>query len=161
MDPVGFKQHDHKTCIRSGMKAVDAYCADHSLQFTPVRRRVLEILLQQHRAMGAYDILDILRAEDLGSQPPVVYRALDFLVRHHFAHKIERRNAFIACAHMGQDHTPAFLICRACDAVAEADADPARKVLGQATSDSGFVIEQAAIEALGLCPACQKEAQCD
>ncbi|QGX99265.1 transcriptional repressor [Roseovarius faecimaris] len=158
MDPIGFDQHDHKSCITSGLSAVDRYCDARGLQFTPVRRRVLEILLQEHRAMGAYDILDILRAEDLGSQPPVAYRALDFLVRHGFAHKIERLNAFIACAHMGQDHTPAFLICRGCDAVAEAHADPAGGMLGRAAAESGFAIEQAVVEALGLCPSCQEKA---
>ena len=158
MDPIGFERHDHSSCIRSGLETVDAYCADHSLQFTPVRRRVLEILLQKHRAIGAYDILEILRAEDLGSQPPAAYRALDFLVRHGFAHKIEQLNAFIACAHIGQDHTPVFLICRACDAVAETHADPARGMLGQAAKESGFAIEDTVVEALGLCPDCQGHA---
>lgn len=158
MDPIGFERHDHTSCIRSGIAAVDAHCAAHGLQLTPVRRRVLEILLQEHRALGAYDILDKLRAENLGSQPPVAYRALDFLVQHGFAHKIERLNAFIACAHMGHDHTPAFLICRSCDAVAETHADPARGMLGRAAQDSGFAIEQAVVEALGLCPACQEAA---
>lgn len=155
MDTIGFEHHDHTRCIRTGLSAVDRYCDTNGLQFTPVRRRVLELLLQRHRAMGAYDILDLLRAEGLGSQPPVAYRALDFLVRHGFAHKIERLNAFIACAHMGHDHTPAFLICRACDHVAETQADPARGMLGRAIKGSGFAIEQAMVEAVGLCPACQ------
>lgn len=154
MDTIGFERHDHRSCIREGLDTVDAYCTDHGLQFTPVRRRVLEILLQEHRAMGAYDILDVLRAEDLGSQPPVAYRALDFLVRNGFAHKIERLNAFIACTHPGEDHTPAFLICRLCDAVAEAHADPARGMLGRAAAETGFVIEQAVVEAVGRCPNC-------
>lgn len=123
-----------------------------------MRRRVLEILLARHRAMGAYEILDTLREEGLGSQPPVAYRALDFLVSHGFAHKIERLNAFIACTHPGQDHTPAFLICRNCDAVAEAHAEPSRGMLGRAASDTGFAIEQAVVEALGLCPNCRKDA---
>lgn len=156
MDAIGFEHHDHKSCISDGLSAVDAYCAENGLQFTPVRRRVLEILLQEHRAMGAYDILDMLRAEQLGSQPPVAYRALDFLVRHGFAHKIERLNAFIACAHPGHDHTPAFLICRACDAVAEAHAEPSRGMLGRAAADTGFAVEQAVVEAVGLCPTCQE-----
>ena len=55
-------------------------CHDKSLQFTPVRRRVLEILLAKHHAVGAYDILDELLDEGLGSQPPIAYRALDRVV---------------------------------------------------------------------------------
>ena len=69
--------------------------------------------------MGAYELLDVLRAEGLAAQPPTVYRALDFLVGHGFAHKIERLNAFVACAAPGERHAPAFLICTGCGAVAE------------------------------------------
>lgn len=158
MDTIGFEKHDHASCMRAALAAVEVYCAAHKLQFTPVRRRVLEILLARHRAMGAYEILDTLRDEGLGSQPPVAYRALDFLVNHGFAHKIERLSAFIACTHPGQDHTPAFLICRNCDAVAEAHAEPSRGMLGRAAVDTGFSIEQAVVEALGLCPNCRKGA---
>ncbi|MDJ0627942.1 MAG: transcriptional repressor [Rhodobacter sp.] len=155
METIGFARHDHSACIASGVAAADAYCRNAGLQFTPVRRRVLEILLAQHRALGAYEILDILRAEGLGSQPPVAYRALDFLVGHGFAHRIEHLNAFIACAHSGAVHTPAFLICRACGAVAEAQAEPSETFLGSAARETGFVIERTVVEVEGLCPRCQ------
>jgi len=155
MDSIGFAPHDHTSCIQDCIAAVDAHCQAEGLQFTPVRRRVLEILLQEHRALGAYEILDRLREEGLGSQPPVAYRALDFLVKNGFAHKIERLNAFIACTHPGEHHAPFFLICRSCDAVAEAQREPSQGQLGQAARDAGFVIERAVIEAEGLCPKCQ------
>jgi Fur family zinc uptake transcriptional regulator len=156
MDTIGFARHDHKSCVHTALSAVEAHCAAHKLQFTPVRRRVLEILLSEHRAMGAYDILDVLRTEGMGSQPPVAYRALDFLTTHRFVHKVERLNAFIACTHPGETHTPAFLICRNCDAVAEAQAEPTRGILGEAADAAGFAIEQAVIEAVGLCPNCHE-----
>ncbi|MDZ7708681.1 MAG: Fur family transcriptional regulator [Roseovarius sp.] len=158
MDPLGFAPHDHRDCKRAAMAAAEAHCARHGLNFTPVRRRVLEILLEEHRAMGAYEILDKLREEGLGSQPPVAYRALDFLVTNRFAHKIERLNAFIACAHPDAAHTPAFLICRVCNAVAETHAAPARGMLGAAAEAAGFEIEQAVVEAVGRCPRCRAEA---
>ena len=50
------------------MGAAEARCAAEKIRFTPVRRKVLEILLQEHRAMGAYDILDRLR-EDACAHP--------------------------------------------------------------------------------------------
>ncbi len=158
MDAVGFERHDHAGCISSGLQTVVETCAERGLQLTPVRRRVVEILLQEHRAMGAYDVLDHLRAEGLGSQPPVAYRALEFLVKNGFAHKIERLNAFIACAHPGMRHAPAFLICRKCDVVAEAHiADAAQTVQG-ASDALGFTVERMVIEAEGLCPACNSGA---
>ncbi len=157
MHPIGFESHDHRHCIAEGVSAAEARCAEEGLQFTPVRRRVLEILLEQHRAMGAYDILEVLRAEGLGSQPPVAYRALDFLVSHGFAHRIERLNAFTACAYPGAEHAPAFLICRLCRTVAEASAAP-RAQLDKAAAEAGFLIERAVIEAEGLCPDCRNAA---
>lgn len=159
MHTIGFEDHDHDRCISGCVAAAAAHCRDAGLQLTPVRRRVLEILLQEHRAMGAYEILDRLREEGLGSQPPVAYRALDFLVGNGFAHKIERLNAFVACAHPDRDHAPAFLICRGCDSIAEAHAELTRGKLGQTAHAAGFAIERIVVEAEGLCPRCRLQEQ--
>ncbi|WP_102107027.1 transcriptional repressor [Oceaniglobus roseus] len=149
-----FESHDHGRCIRETVETAARLCAERGVQFTAIRRRVLEILLDDHRALGAYDILDRLRAEGRGAQPPVAYRALDFLVAQGFAHRIERLNAFAACAAPGAEHSPAFLICRNCDAVSEERTEPARGALGRAAKARGFVIEQTVVEAEGLCPNC-------
>ena len=160
--PAGFARHDHGHCVASALQAADAACKVRGVQFTPVRRRVLEILAESHAAMGAYDVLARLAREGLGSQPPVAYRALTFLVDQGFAHRIERLNAFIACAHPGQnhgsDHSPVFLICRSCGTVAESEADLG-STLGAQAAQSGFRIEQTVVEAQGLCPACQAPAK--
>ncbi|PZX17138.1 Fur family zinc uptake transcriptional regulator [Palleronia aestuarii] len=158
MSSTAFESHDHASCIAQGVASAERHCAANKLQFTRARRRVLEILLEEHRSMGAYEILDRLRAEGFGSQPPVAYRALDFLVSHGFAHRIERLNAFIACIHAENRHSPAFLICRSCDRVVEAEADPRAGELGRAAEAAGFVIERTVREAIGLCPSCATEA---
>jgi Fur family zinc uptake transcriptional regulator len=156
MDQIAFETHDHAACIAEGVAAADAVCREKGLHFTPVRRRVLEILLARHKAMGAYEILDVLRAEGLGSQPPVAYRALDFLVSNGFAHKIERLNAFIACAHHPNATAPAFLICRVCKAVAEAWPIRRAACWRRPPAESGFTIERAVVEAEGVCPNCRE-----
>lgn len=156
--PVGFTKHDHKACVEVGLAAADARCAEEGLRLTPVRRKVLELLLQEHRALGAYAILDLLRDAGFGSQPPVAYRALDFLAEHGFVHKIERLNAFVACAHPGENHSPAFMICRLCDAVAETQSRAAKGGLGDAARAAGFQIEKTVVEAEGVCPACVDKA---
>jgi Fur family zinc uptake transcriptional regulator len=158
MSSQAFEKHDHQGCIAEGIAAAAQLCAERNLQFTKTRQRVLEILLSEHKAMGAYEILDVLREEGLGSQPPVAYRALEFLTKHGFAHRIERLNAFIACTHLENGHAPIFLICRACDRVVEAEADPTKGELGRAAKRSGFRIERAVREAEGLCPACAEAA---
>ncbi|SFE58004.1 Fur family transcriptional regulator [Roseivivax sediminis] len=158
MTSQAFETHDHHSCIADGVAAAAQICNERSLQFTPTRQRVLEILLSEHKAMGAYEILDVLRAEGLGSQPPVAYRALDFLTRHGLAHRIERLNAFIACSHLDNPHAPVFLICRSCNRVVEAESDPGKGEIGRAARQAGFVIERAVREAEGLCPDCAEAA---
>tara|TARA_R110002051_G_scaffold74641_2_gene135952 strand:- start:11583 stop:12065 length:483 start_codon:yes stop_codon:yes gene_type:complete len=150
--PLGFAAHDHTACVKSALKSAQATCAERGVQLTRVRQRSLEILLETHAAMGAYDVLARLNAEGLGSKPPVAYRALSFLVDQGFVHRIERLNAFIACMHPGEKHDPAFMICRTCGTVAEAQISSA--ALGTSAAQSGFQIEQTVIEAQGLCPSC-------
>jgi len=152
---LAFATHDHGACQSDALSRAEALAAERGVRFTPVRRRVLEILLEAHKALGAYDVLTRLAAEGFGNQPPVAYRALEFLEDQGFAHRIRRLNAFTACMHPGEAHAPAFLICRVCEKVAEAPAAPVMAALTVAAADSGFVIERSNIEAVGLCPSCQ------
>lgn len=148
----GFGAHDHDRCIRRGLTAAEAACAAAGLRLTPVRRRALEILLESHEAMGAYDVLARLDADGFGSKPPVAYRALGFLVDAGLAHRIERLNAFVACTHPGADHDPAFLICKVCGNVSESNVSDAMQIPAKA---AGFRIDRTMLEAEGTCPACQ------
>nr|WP_296639897.1 transcriptional repressor [Roseibaca sp.] len=125
------------------------------LRLTPVRLRTLELLIAAHGALGAYDVLEKLAAEGYGTQPPVAYRALNWLVEHGFAHRIRRLNAFTACAHPSDDHAAAFLICDRCDSVTEAPAGAVTAALTQAADSAGFSMDRATIEAVGQCRACQ------
>ena len=157
-DPAAaFEPHDHGHCSAEVLARASDLAAKANLRLTPVRRRVLEILLESHQAMGAYDVLKRLAAEGFGNQPPVAYRALEFLADQGLVHRIRRLNAFAACMHPGEDHAPVFLICRACNAVAETAAAPVRGALEAAAASVGFVVERSTIEALGLCPACQEK----
>lgn len=156
---LAFARHDHSHCAGDTLERAEAEAARRGARLTPVRKRVLEILLEAHRAMGAYEVLDRLAAEGFGNQPPVAYRALEFLVEHGLAHRVRRLNAFTACMHPGEAHAPVFLICRECDAVAEAAAAPVRAALDGVAQELGFTVERANIEALGLCPACRARAE--
>lgn len=155
---LAFAAHDHAACQTDAMTRAEALIAGRGARLTPVRRRVLEILLEDHRAMGAYEVLGRLAAEGFGHQPPVAYRALDFLEEQGLAHRIRRLNAFTACMHPGEAHAPAFLICRTCDAVAEAPAAPVRRALETAAGALGFTVEGSVVEALGQCADCRAQA---
>lgn len=151
---AAFAPHDHHACQSHALDAAEERLAAQGARLTPVRRRTLEILLETHRAMGAYEVLDRLAAEGFGRQPPVAYRALEFLVQHGLAHRLQRLNAFAACLHPDRDHAPAFLICRSCDKLAELSAAPMREALAEIADGSGFTVERATIEAVGLCATC-------
>lgn len=158
-DPaLAFAAHDHAHCTGDVLARAEELSAESGARLTPVRRRALEILLESHRALGAYEVLEKLAEAGFGNQPPVAYRALDFLVDQGFAHRIRRLNAFAACMHPGKAHSPAFFICRACDAVAEAPAEAVRGAMEAAAARIGFSVERMNVEALGLCPSCAEAA---
>lgn len=156
MADSGFHHHDHFKCMEDALQALQNHCGAEGLKFTPLRKRVFEILLEEHKALGAYDILARLREEGFSAQPPVAYRHLDFLVTHGFAHKIERLNAFIACTHIGAVHDPAFLICRECRTVSETMSDSSILALHHKASDADFQIEDSVVEAMGTCLDCRQ-----
>lgn len=149
-----FTDHDHDGCTRAAMDHAETLAAERGLRLTPVRRRTLEILLAEHRAMGAYEVLEKLAASGFGAQPPVAYRALEFLVENGLAHRIQLLNAFAACAHPGRQHAPVFFICEGCGAMAEAPDRAIRAEIDSAAGGLGFTVRRAGVEAVGLCPAC-------
>jgi len=152
-DPA-FVTHDHSQCSGDALARAESVVEAAGAKLTPVRRRALEILLSEHRAFGAYEVLDRLAADGFAKQPPVAYRALDFLVGQGLAHRVRRLNAFAACACPGEDHAPMFLICENCHAVAETPVPEVRAEMDSAAAALGFTITRTSIEAAGLCPAC-------
>ncbi|KPU84155.1 Fur family transcriptional regulator [Marinosulfonomonas sp. PRT-SC04] len=155
---VAFHDHDHSCCEGGVLDYADQRAREAGLRLTPVRRKTLEILLETHSAMGAYDVLERLSADGFGDQPPVAYRALDFLVTNGLAHKIRRLNAYTACMYPEADHAPVFMICRVCDAVAEAMAQDVRAAVRALADAAKFRVERMNVEVLGLCPSCQEAA---
>ena len=153
VDP--FHDHDHEACATAVMESADRQTETEGIRLTPVRRRTLEILLESHRAMGAYEVLQRLAEEGFGNQPPVAYRALDFLVEHGLAHRVRRLNAYAACLAPGHEDAPVFLICRSCEKIAESQAPAVRRALEQLAGDNDFRIERSTVEVQGLCAACR------
>ncbi len=113
--------HDHERCASDAIAHAEAICAARAERLTPIRRRVLEALLASHQPLGAYELIDRLAVRATRPAPITIYRALDFLREQGLVHRIESRNAFIACV---QDHGSGdpvvFLICEKCGTVGEA-----------------------------------------
>lgn len=150
-----FRPHDHHRCQQVARAAAQADCRARGLRLTPARACVLDALLETHRALTAYELLDRLKAAGLGRQPPIVYRALDFLVSNGFAHRIERFGAYVACVRGGLPHRAAFLVCRSCRHVSEAELDAPERMLQDEAGALGFCLERVTVEAEGLCATCE------
>lgn len=133
----------------------EAICAAAHESLTPLRRRVLELLIDAGGPAKAYDLLDGLKSGAGAAKPPTVYRALDFLTRLGLAHRVESLNAFVACDVGACARTTIFLICDCCGAALESDAGHALVDVGEAAKGAGFAIARTMIEAHGLCAACR------
>lgn len=158
MAELPFAEHDHSHCASEALSHADKLAKEKGLRLTPVRRATLEILLADHRALGAYEVLEQLKDKGFGNQPPVAYRALDFLVENGLAHRVQRLNAFAACTQPDVQHRPVFLICKSCEQVAEAEANNVQDALNEAAAATDFEIERVNVEVLGTCATCREAA---
>ncbi len=141
--------------IERALGRAQRLCAAHGGRLTPVRRRVLELILGADQPIGAYALLAALHAERGKLGPPTVYRALDFLLAHKLIHKIESVSAFVACDDVEHPHESQFMICDDCGATAEIQDDAIVASLRRLGEDRGFAVARQVIEARGLCPACR------
>ncbi|KAA5803367.1 transcriptional repressor [Alkalicaulis satelles] len=134
--------------VTRALTAAERACRTKGLALTPVRRRVLQLLLESPAPVKAYDLLASLKP-DGGAQPPTVYRALDFLTRAGLAHRIEALNAYTACVHVGGRGSAELYICEACGLVEERHRHRAPE-----DGPDGFHINRSVVEHYGRCSAC-------
>lgn len=125
------------------------------LHFTPLRRKVLELLLAGHRPAKAYDLMQHLYEGEETAKPPTVYRTLDFLCEHGLVHKLRSQDAYIACTHAGLEHGCHFLVCERCGEVAECCNDEVAALLMETASAQGFRIHRSIVEIEGVCSRCK------
>lgn len=147
--------HDHARCTSEAIAHAEKLCASRARKLTPMRRHVLETLLASHQPLGAYEIIDRI-GNGHRPAPITIYRALDFLRDNGLVHRIESRNAFVACVHNhGSGDLVVFLICEQCGAVGEAPAAAVADTLKSAARTAGFTPKTPVIEITGMCSHCR------
>ncbi|MDX1756931.1 MAG: Fur family transcriptional regulator [Marinobacter sp.] len=149
-----YRPHNHAACVQHALAEARAICKAQNARLTPTRERVLELIWQSHKPLGAYDLLAALADDGHNAAPPTVYRALDFLLQHGLVHRIASLNAFIGCTHAGEHHTSVFLICRSCRTALELAAPAVSEAVCQAAEAEAFTPEDTTIEIAGQCPNC-------
>ena len=141
----------HGKAIRSA----EEICRRAGARLTPLRRRVLELVLASSRPPTAYEILDHLRPSDSSATPAGVYRSLEFLADRGLVHRLESTKAFVACTMPDHQHPSQMLICRRCGTAVEAE-DP--RVASAAVNLSrrlGFALDRRTVELTGVCATCR------
>ena len=140
--------------LAAALAAAETRCAVAEERLTGPRRRVLELLLASSTPVKAYDLIAAYGAAGEAAKPPTVYRALEFLERLGFAHRLESLNAYVACRGSEPGHAAGFLICDCCGAAEEFEAEVGAAV-DRAAAAKGYVVAAVTLEAHGLCGACR------
>jgi len=143
--------------MNSVLQQAESLCRHRGVRLTAQRRQVLEILSEQPRPLGAYEILERLMRQLPGAKPPTVYRALAFLQAQGLVHRLESLNAFVSCLHPAHAHAGQFLICSDCGRVQELEDAAVESTLDRAVGASGFQAESRVIEVTGRCARCNRQ----
>ena len=136
-------------------KEVEQSCLAKGLQLTPLRRRVLSILNESREPLGAYAIIDKLsKLEGKQIAPPTVYRTLEFFQENGFLHKVESRNVFALCQHLGHTHAGVLLLCDICHCSQEIEDAVLAGACEKAAETTGFQLAHQMLELHGRCRSC-------
>jgi Fur family transcriptional regulator, zinc uptake regulator len=146
--------HDHSACMAATLAAAEDLARTRGEKLTPLRRRVLEIVLESHRPIGAYDVLATLARDHTRPAPPTVYRALEFLLSQGFIHRIDSLSAFVGCFAPEKAHRSRFFLCLRCGRAAEIEDESLNEALAAAAAKADFVAERETVELAGLCRDC-------
>jgi Fur family zinc uptake transcriptional regulator len=146
------------TFLTAQMRTAEALCAERGKRLTPIRRKVLEILLTQRRSVKAYELLDLIRDVQPGAAPPTVYRALDFLVEEGLVHRLDAINAWTSCLDAGGKPHDLLIVCTQCGAVAELSDPGLNRLLAEKVAAAGFTLAGHETELRALCAACRQQA---
>ena len=119
---------------------------------------IFDLIDKSHEPLKAYSILVNVQKKGINAHLQV-YRALDKLVEIGKIHKIESRNAFVACknANCVVSNATAFSICESCEKVTEINNSKLSKYLGNFEDNSGMKYNKYNLEFFGLCKKCKNK----
>lgn len=154
--PHAHDNHNHQTCIKTAIAQAIEVCQAQGVRFTEQRRKILELVWQSHKPIGAYDILAEFSKKKQKAAPPTVYRALEFLLENGLIHRISSLNAYIGCAAPGHSHSGQFLLCVECKEVIELNEIKVDNVIQKSAEEYNFEIQNQMLEVTGLCENCKE-----
>ncbi|WP_086933837.1 Fur family transcriptional regulator [Agarilytica rhodophyticola] len=138
-------------------------CKTNGARLTNKRKQVLSGLLKSEKALSAYELIDICKAESGETLPAMsIYRILEFLEKEQLVHKLNLANKYVACAHITCDHdhfVSQFLICGQCQKVREISISKTTiEELQLNVEKAGFHLMSPQLEMNCVCDACMASA---
>ena len=131
-------------------------CAELGERLTPARLTAYAELLACDKPVSAYELIARLEEREQRKIAPLtVYRHLDFLMRVGLAHRLESKQAYLACDHPEHEHESQYLLCSSCGRADELESPQLQKLLGKLTQQQGFVPVSSVVEVTGLCSECR------
>ena len=117
---------------------------------------VLDIIEKAKGPLKAYSILFNVQKKGINA-PQQIYRALDKLIEMGKIHKIESKNAFVACRSSDCEifKATAFSICESCEMVDEISDAKLSKYLSSFNHKKGMKFKRFNLEFFGLCKKCK------
>jgi Fur family zinc uptake transcriptional regulator len=118
---------------------------------------VLDIIEKAKEPLKAYSILFNVQKKGIKA-PQQIYRALDKLIEMGKIHKVESRNAFVACKNSNCEisKATAFSICENCEKVTEINNSNLSKLLNNFKDNTGMKYKKYNLEFFGTCKKCKK-----
>ena len=124
--------------------------------FSKNQQIVLDIIEKAKGPLKAYSILFNVQKKGINA-PQQIYRALDKLIKAGKIHKIESKNAFVACKNSNCEvsKATAFSICESCEIVDEISDEKLSKYLSKFNEKKGMKFKRFNLEFFGLCKKCK------
>jgi Fur family zinc uptake transcriptional regulator len=148
---------DHNICINNALQQAELICQNKGERLTALRRKVLELIWENHNPAKAYDIMDKLGDTVGSAKPSTVYRTLDFLLKNKFIHKLNSLNSYVGCAHPCHYEHCYFLICQSCGEVTECCDDKLSCSIASTANENKFTSQNIALEIEGHCQNCTRK----
>ena len=120
------------------------------------QQMVFQIIEKAKGPLKAYSILYDVQKKGIKA-PLQVYRALDKLLELGKIHKIESKNAFVACKNSNCEITKAtaFSICEKCEKVTEINNSKLTNYLSNFQDTTGMKYSKYNLEFFGFCKKCK------
>lgn len=124
-------------------------------RLTPARLAAYAEVVSCGQPLSAYELIARLeKREDRKIAPLTVYRHLEFLMRVGLVHRLESKQAYLACEHPEHEHESQYLLCSSCGRADELESKKLGQLLDKLMDKRGFQAVNSVVEVTGLCSDC-------